>query len=368
MTENNEPTTAMQVDAYHAAMRIANVDVLGGIMPRLRRNPEKCKATPKPLTAKTKARQVRDICTVYFLLTGRKATENRDHFHDGGEYKWAQDVPFILMASGRAIRTGKDNLSEDSALKRIEAIAQLCDMVHSESALKAAEDYRRVVRHGKERAQTREKAPRWTRSTATDELTRIRSVLASEWDRVLTLTGDDRIAALLQWIRVCVLFGADHDGQESTLQPLRGGCWPQVTFGALDSVHPKLESTALGCIVEDEHGDTHLKMPECTKTYMDVSVNLSNVCPALVAALDLLRPIAFAAHGGWVMPTNDALDGTRTNRYKTATKGLLGTAYTPTNARHLVYTAGHGNTIERAEEARQRGATAQATAQSYGDN
>ena len=32
MTENNEPTTAMQVDAYHAAIRIATVDVLGGIM------------------------------------------------------------------------------------------------------------------------------------------------------------------------------------------------------------------------------------------------------------------------------------------------------------------------------------------------
>ena len=37
--------------------------------------------------------------------------------------------------------------------------------------------------------------------------------------------------------------------EESTLEPLRGGCWPLVTFGRLTDVHPKLESSALGCIM-----------------------------------------------------------------------------------------------------------------------
>ena len=49
------------------------------------------------------------------------------------------------------------------------------------------------------------------------------------------------------------------------------------------------------------------------------------------------------------------------------TQSPSGVAYTPTDARHLVYCAVHGNKGERAEEARLRGATAAATASSYGD-
>jgi hypothetical protein len=363
--------TEMSVDEYHEATRAHDVDILAGVMPRLRRNPEKCIGEPKPLAAKTRARLARDICTVYWLLTNTKAQENRDDFHAGGQYTWAQDVPFVLMACGRGVRAGKESLSEESACKRIEAIAQLCDMVHSPEALEAASKYRAVVRHGKERKEERDRnaAPRWTRATASAELERIRAVLADDYQsRVLTLSGDDRIAALLQWIRCCVLFGADHpSAEQTTLQPLRGGCWPQVTFAGLDSVHPKLEATALGSIVQDDDGAIHLKMPECTKTHTDVSVNLTQVCPALVSALDMLKPIAMARHDGWVLPVNEALDGTRTNRFRDATKKLLGVAYTPTDARHLVYCAVHGNKSERAEEARLRGATAEATASSYGD-
>ena len=81
----------------------------------------------------------------------------------------------------------------------------------------------------------------------------------------------------------------------------------------------------------------------------------------------MLKPIAMARHDGWVLPVNEALDGTRTNRFRGSAKKLLGVAYTPTDARHLVYCAVHSNKGERAEEARLRGATAEATASSYGD-
>ena len=368
-TKTMAPTT-MSVDEYHEATRAHEVDVLAGVMPRLRRNPEKCKGEPKALAVKTRARLARDISTVYQLLTNCKAATDRDRFHDGGQYTWAQDVPFVLMACGRGVRTGKESLSEESACKRIEAIAQLCDMVHSPEAIVAAAKYREVVRHGKERKEQRDKAtaPRWTRATASAELARIRAALAEDYQRVLGLSGDAHITALLQWVRCCVLFGADHpSADETTLQPLRGGCWPQVTFGSPDAVHPRLEATALGCIVQDEDGAIHLQMPECTKTNTDVSVNLTQACPALVSALGMLKPIAMARHDGWVFPVSEALDGTRTNRFRGSAKKLLGVAYTPTDARHLVYCAVHGNKGERTEEARLRGATAEATASSYGD-
>ena len=78
----------------------------------------------------------------------------------------------------RTVRANKEGLSEASALKRVEVMAQLCDMVHTESARKAAEQYRQVVRHGKERAALVTREPKWTRQTASAELARIRSVLA----------------------------------------------------------------------------------------------------------------------------------------------------------------------------------------------
>jgi hypothetical protein len=37
----------MSVDEYHSATRAHEVDILAGVMPRLRRNPEKCKGEPK---------------------------------------------------------------------------------------------------------------------------------------------------------------------------------------------------------------------------------------------------------------------------------------------------------------------------------
>ena len=155
-----------------------------------------------------------------------------------------------------------------------------------------------------------------------------------------------------------------------TLEPLRGGCWPLVTFGTPDSVHrphPRLEQGALGVVHEKYWNEWYLTMPECTKTASDVSVNLSTACPAVVTALELLRPVALADHGGWVLPPADAKVGVRTKRNKAATLGLLGTEYTPTDARHLCYAAAHGNSMERDEEARRRGATAGATAAAYGD-
>eukprot|EP01049_Picozoa_sp_SAG25_P018299 SAG25_NODE_5188_length_691_cov_1.452703_1_plen_51_part_10 len=51
------------------------------------------------------------------------------------------------MACGRAVRANKAGLSEASALKRVEVMAQLCDMVHTESARKASDKYIEVVRH-----------------------------------------------------------------------------------------------------------------------------------------------------------------------------------------------------------------------------
>jgi hypothetical protein len=92
-------TNSMRIEAYHAATRLHAVDILAGIMPRLRVNPAKQQSEPKPLSLRTRKRMTREICTVYHLLTGQKAETNRDHFHDNGEYRWAQDVPFVLMSS-----------------------------------------------------------------------------------------------------------------------------------------------------------------------------------------------------------------------------------------------------------------------------
>ena len=360
---------SMRIDAYHTATRLHAVDILAGIMPRLRVNPAKQHSEPKPLSLRTRKRMSREICTVYRLLTNHKAETNRDHFHDDGEYRWAQDVPFVLMACGRTVRANKEGLSEASALKRVEVMAQLCDMVHSESARKAADKYREVVRHGKERAALVTNEPKWNRQTASAELARIRAVLAQAFPVIATMADSEaKTARLVEWIRCSVLFGADHtDQEESTLEPLRGGCWPLVTFGTLTDVHPKLESSALGCIRTDDNGDTHLDMPQCTKTYSDTSVCLTEACPALVDALELLRPVAIAAHESWVLPPRDAKEGTRCKRNGDATFALLGKRYMPTDARHLCYCAAHGNTAERNEEARRRGATAEATAASYGD-
>ena len=368
-TMDETETNSMRIEAYHTATRLHTVDILAGIMPRLRVNPAKQHSEPKPWSLRTRKRMAREICTIYRLLTGHKAETNRDHFHDDGEYRWAQDVPFVLMACGRTVRANKEGLSEASALKRVEVMAQLCDMVHSKSARKAADKYREVVRHGKERAALVTREPKWNRQTASAELARIRSVLAQAFQAIATMPDSEaKTTRLVEWIRCSVLFGADHTDQEqSTLEPLRGGCWPLVTFGILTDVHPKLESSALGCIRTDDNGDMHLDMPQCTKTYTDTSVCLTEACPALVDALELLRPLAIAAHESWVLPPKDAKEGTRCKRNGDATFALHGKRYMPTDARHLCYCAAHGNTAERNEEARRRGATAEATAASYGD-
>ena len=139
----------------------------------------------------------------------------------------------MLMACGRAVRTNKEGLSEASALKRVEVMAQLCDMVHSESARKAAEQYRQVVRHGKERAALVTNEPKWNRQTASAELARIRSVLAQAFQAIATMPDSEtKTARLVEWIRCSVLFGADHTDQEqSTLEPPRG--FPREFIGWL---------------------------------------------------------------------------------------------------------------------------------------
>eukprot|EP01043_Picozoa_sp_COSAG02_P056881 COSAG02_NODE_6814_length_3346_cov_2137.535263_4_plen_110_part_00 len=95
------------------------------------------------------------------------------------------------MACGRAVRANKAGLSEASALKRVEVMAQLCDMVHTESARKAADKYIEVVRHGKERAALVTREPKWNRQTASTELARIRSVLAQTFPVIATMADSE---------------------------------------------------------------------------------------------------------------------------------------------------------------------------------
>ena len=62
-------TNSMCIEAYHAATRLHTVDILAGIMPRLRVNPAKQQSEPKPLSLRTRKRMTREICTVYRLFT-----------------------------------------------------------------------------------------------------------------------------------------------------------------------------------------------------------------------------------------------------------------------------------------------------------
>lgn len=375
-SHDSEPTPDDAAATYEAATLAAPVDVLAGIMPRLKQNARKQRGEQKPLATKTLGRMVSDMCIVYRLLTGREARGDRDNFHDDGQYRWALDVNAVLKACNRPARAGAAAVKASSMRKRVQAIAQLCDMVHTMSHMDAARKYRAAIRLGQEHDDAQPKGPpRWSRASATAELARIRNLLAVHWQAIAAMPeGPPRTAKIVEWLRSCVMFGADctadEDETDVTLEPLRGGCWPLVTFGTPDDVHrvhPRLEQGALGTIEETEDGDWFLTMPECTKTASDVSVNLSAACPALVTALQLLRPVALADHGGWVLPPGDAKTGVRTKRNKAATLGLLGTEYTPTDARHLCYAAAHGNSLERDEEARRRGATAGATAAAYGD-
>ena len=67
-------TNSMCIEAYHAATRLHTVDILAGIMPRLRVNPAKQQSEPKPLSLRTRKRMTREICTVY-RLSHRCASE-----------------------------------------------------------------------------------------------------------------------------------------------------------------------------------------------------------------------------------------------------------------------------------------------------
>ena len=58
------------VEAYEAATRAAPVDVLAGVLPRLKQNAHKQRGEQKPLATKTLGRMVGDMCIVYQSRTG----------------------------------------------------------------------------------------------------------------------------------------------------------------------------------------------------------------------------------------------------------------------------------------------------------
>ena len=159
-------------------------------------------------------------------------------------------------------------MKKSSMRKRVQAIAQLCDMVHTTAHMDAARKYRAAIRMGQEHDDAQPNAPpRWSRASAAAELARIRRLLAAHWQAIATMPeGPPRTAKIVEWIRCCVMFGADctADADETdtvTLEPLRGGCWPLVTFGTPDDVHrvhPRLEQVALGVVHEKYYGQTGL--------------------------------------------------------------------------------------------------------------
>ena len=78
-TMDETETNSMHVDAYHVATRLHTVDILAGIMPRLRVNPAKQHSEPKPLSLRTRKRMTREICTVYggAALVGKVLVQQR---------------------------------------------------------------------------------------------------------------------------------------------------------------------------------------------------------------------------------------------------------------------------------------------------
>lgn len=55
--DENDPNTDDTAEAYEAATRATPVDVLAGIMPRLKQNPKKQRGERKPLATKTLLRK-----------------------------------------------------------------------------------------------------------------------------------------------------------------------------------------------------------------------------------------------------------------------------------------------------------------------
>ena len=53
-TMDETETNSMCIEAYHTATRLHAVDILAGIMPRLRVNPAKQHSEPKPLSLRTR--------------------------------------------------------------------------------------------------------------------------------------------------------------------------------------------------------------------------------------------------------------------------------------------------------------------------
>ena len=184
-SDDSEPTPDDAAAAYEAATLAAPVDVLAGIMPRLKQNARKQRGVQKPLATKTLGRMVRDMCVAYRLLTGREARSDRDGFHDDGQYRWALDVNAVLKACNRRARPGDPAIKKSTMRKRVQAIAQLCDMVHGPAHLDAARKYRAAIRMGQEHDDAQPKAPpRWSRASATAELARIRNMLAVHWQAI----------------------------------------------------------------------------------------------------------------------------------------------------------------------------------------
>ena len=79
-----------------------------------------------------------NMCALYKLVTGTDAAQDRDAFHCDGQYTWVLDRTAIEEAVKKPIRAKKDALSDASVSRRLEAAAQLADMVHSDDHLAAA--------------------------------------------------------------------------------------------------------------------------------------------------------------------------------------------------------------------------------------
>ena len=338
----------MSPDDYHAATRQFAVDVLAGHLPRLRIKPDI--PNDKPLATRTLRRMIQNMCLIYKLLSGKEANADRDNFHDNGNYGWLLDTAAVTNAAYRPDRKYKHQLSGYSIARRLEAAAQLADMVHSDEHLAAATVYRETVKQITEasKKRKREQEPRWTKVRAQAELDRIHKILVDEKDSADTL----------QWITCAGLFGT---GATDKHQPLRGGNWRRVRYGDEPHTHPTLDDTPTAYL----QGDPLwlICFGTGTKTDSNLSQNLSETCPLLAEVLLRHKQHAIDNQDGWVLPPRDYPYDKKRNQ---ATEQLLGKRYTANDARHLVYCAAHGNTLERAEEARLRGSTAAAAA-AYGD-
>ena len=313
---------------YHEEMIAAEVDVLNGKIPRLNRKPEEGPARPwSESSVRNFTAHVVHLCAKYYdYEPGQCAVGSmcEDAVRDFNDKQWYLDTAKCIKVAYQNQKGKK--ASTRTAIERILAVGQLCDMHHTVASIEAAKIYRRhafsVKQHHdaatpvqdpvkkrkiddeQEENQVVEENSDASSDAASDvpELAEVRRALRAEYDKIVQLHGrsmESFMRAARNWLLFAAWLGVG-ELYEDTLVPMR----TDLEIARFD------EELKIG------EGELWFETPRavgCTKTNRAIKWNISKHSPMVADILIKMREKSLELHGGYIWPKAGECTAPRTS-------------------------------------------------------